>query len=99
VIVNRDWLVASDWLAAEVVCEVRAGVWVDDGRAYEHDHNARSLRWRFHPDKVVIEVSLRAHCMCPLRSQWIDEPDMSTAPKLLPQHKPSEQDNTPTIAL
>lgn len=53
VVVNRDWFAASDWLAREVVCEaheVRAGVWVDDEHAYEHDYNARSLRWRCHPD-------------------------------------------------
>jgi hypothetical protein len=48
---------------------------------------------------IVIEASSLAHHMCPLRSQWIDKPDMSTGPKLLPQHKPSEQDNTATIAL
>jgi hypothetical protein len=47
-----------------------------------------------------ISAHLRAYvCMFPLRSQWVDYPDMSRAPKLLPQHEGSKQEVIAFIAL
>jgi hypothetical protein len=76
-VVNRDWFAASDWLAGRwyVKCELESG-WTTDVHT-----NMIIMRDRCDGDVIliVIEVSSCAHRMCPLRSQWINEPDMSIA--------------------